>query len=95
MNDWIADREDRTWKSTLRTLGYFDTLNLAERIECSTIMSIGLQDRVCPPTTDFAVFNRIDAKKTHKIYPTRGHGLGREHYDWVWRQLRTAFELDK
>ena len=92
MDQWIADQPQRTWESTLRTLSYFDTMNLADRIRCPTLMSIGLQDGVCPPTTCFTTFNRIPGEKKYRIYPDKRHGLGREHYTWVWSQLREAFD---
>ena len=95
MNKWIDDREGHTWESTLRTLSYFDTMNLADRIQCPTIMGVGLQDQVCPPTTNFAAFNHIGSKdKKFRIYHDKGHGLGGTHYRWVWEQVRTAFGLD-
>ena len=93
MERWIADQPQRSWKSTLRTLSYFDTMNLADRIRCPTIMSIGLQDNVCPPTTCFNTFNRIPGKKIYRIYADKGHGLGKEHHAWVWKQLREAFHV--
>lgn len=93
MERWIADQPQRSWKSTLRTLSYFDTMNLADRIRCPTIMSIGLQDNVCPPTTCFNTFNRIPGKKIYRIYADKGHGLGEEHHAWVWKQLREAFHV--
>ncbi len=91
MDNWIAEQPQRSWESTLRTLSYFDTMNLAERIHCPTLMSIGLQDGVCPPTTCFHTFNRISGEKNYRIYPNKRHGLGKEHYAWVWGQIRQAF----
>jgi cephalosporin-C deacetylase len=91
MDNWIAEQPQRSWESTLRTLSYFDTMNLAERIRCPTLMSVGLQDGVCPPTTCFNTFNRIPGEKNYRIYPNKRHGLGKEHYAWIWTQLREAF----
>jgi len=91
MDNWIAEQPQRSWESTLRTLSYFDTMNLAGRIRCPTLMSVGLQDGVCPPTTCFNTFNRIPGEKSYRIYPNKRHGLGKEHYAWVWTQLREAF----
>ena len=93
MDKWIADQPRRDWESTLRTLSYFDTMNLADRISCPTLMSVGLQDPVCPPTTCFTTFNRIPGEKKYRIYPTKRHGLGREHFAWAWTQLRKTFGL--
>ena len=91
MDNWIAEQPQRSWESTLRTLSYFDTMNLAGRIRCPTLMSVGLQDGVCPPTTCFNTFNRIPGEKNYRIYPNKRHGLGKEHYAWVWEQIRKAF----
>ena len=63
MDQWIADKEERTWATTLRTMSYFDTINMCDRIKCPTIMGVGLQDQICPPTTNFAAFNRVAGKK--------------------------------
>ena len=94
MNDWIAAKPHRTWESTLRTLSYFDTMNLADRIQCRTLMSVGLQDGVCPPTTCFTTYNRIPGEKQYRIYADKRHGLGKEHTAWVWTQIREAFTSD-
>ena len=54
MDKWIDAKSERTWKSTLRTMSYFDTMNLADRIKCPVFMSVGVQDAICPPATVFA-----------------------------------------
>ena len=91
MDKWLDQKQHRSWSSALKTMSYFDTMNLCERVTCPTIMSIGLQDQICPPTTSFAAFNRIRGTKTHVIYPTSGHGLGREHRQHTWRQIKKLF----
>ena len=55
------------------TLGYIDSANLAPRIKAETYMFITLMDEVCPPSTQFAAYNRITAKKSCEIYPNHGH----------------------
>ena len=40
-------------------LSYFDTKNLAPRITCPVITTIGLQDNVCPPHTNIAPYNNL------------------------------------
>lgn len=93
MDTWIAAKPHRSWSDTLRTMSYFDTMNLCERVTCPTIMSIGLQDQICPPTTSFSAFNRIRGEeKTYKIYPARGHGLGKEHQEHIWQQIKKRFQ---
>ncbi len=63
------------------TLAYFDGINLAHRINCPMIVSVGLQDSTCPPETGFAMFNKV-ASADKKIYAYDGHGHdanGRHH----------------
>lgn len=40
-------------------LSYFDTKNLAGKITCPVISTIGLQDNVCPPHTNIAPYNNL------------------------------------
>ncbi|MCL2571241.1 MAG: acetylxylan esterase [Defluviitaleaceae bacterium] len=54
-------------------LGYIDVSNLAPRIKGETYMFFSLMDDICPPSTQFAIYNRITAKKTCEIYPNHGH----------------------
>ncbi len=63
------EREDEIF----RTLGYIDVQYLAERIQGEVLMGISLMDNVCPPSTQFAAYNRIAAPKNHIIYPDFGH----------------------
>jgi cephalosporin-C deacetylase len=54
-------------------LGYIDIQHLAPRIRGETLMAITLMDTICPPSTQFAAFNRIAAPKEAVIYPDYGH----------------------
>jgi cephalosporin-C deacetylase len=54
-------------------LGYIDVQHLAKRIRAQVLMATGLMDTVCPPSTQFAVFNKIQASKSMLIYPDFGH----------------------
>ena len=55
------------------TLAYFDGINLAHRITCPIIVSVGLQDSTCPPETGYAMFNAI-ASADKRMYAYDGHG---------------------
>ncbi len=55
------------------TLAYFDGINLAHRITCPVIVSVGLQDSTCPPETGYAMFNAI-ASADKRMYAYDGHG---------------------
>ncbi len=54
-------------------LGYIDIQNLAPRIRAHTLLATGLMDRTCPPSTQFAAYNKITAPKELLIYPDFGH----------------------
>jgi cephalosporin-C deacetylase len=54
-------------------LGYIDIQYLANRIRGEVLMGVGLMDTVCPPSTQFATFNKITATKRLEIFPDFGH----------------------
>lgn len=54
-------------------LGYIDLQYLAPRIKAETLMAVGLMDTICPPSSQFAAFNRIGARKELVVYPDFGH----------------------
>ena len=54
-------------------LGYIDVQHLAERIKSEVLMTVGLMDEVCPPSAQFAAYNKIRSKKDLVIYPDFGH----------------------
>jgi cephalosporin-C deacetylase len=60
-------------EETFLKLGYIDVQHLANRIKGEVLMAVGLMDTICPPSTQFAVFNKIKAPKNLEIYPDFGH----------------------
>ena len=54
-------------------LGYIDVQHLAPRIRGEVKMFTGLADITCPPSTQFAAYNKITAPKSMVIYPDFGH----------------------
>jgi cephalosporin-C deacetylase len=54
-------------------LGYIDIQHLAPRIRADVLMGCGLMDTVCPPSTQFAAYNKINSPKSLAIYPDFGH----------------------
>jgi len=82
------DREEQVW----RTLSYFDNLNLAGRIRCPVLMDVGLQDDICPPSSVYAVYNKIAAPKEMKVFPYHNHevveALWEDKLHWAHRYLR-------
>ena len=60
-------------ENMFRTLGYIDIQHLAARIEAEVLMATGLMDTVCPPSTQFAAYNKIRSAKQHLLYPDFEH----------------------
>ena len=63
------EREDEVWTR----LGYVDIQHLAPRIRAEVLMPVGLMDTVCPPSTQFAAYNKITSPKNLLLYPDFGH----------------------
>jgi cephalosporin-C deacetylase len=67
--DPLHEREDEVFTR----LGYIDIQHLAPRIEAKVIMAVGFADRICPPSTQFATYNKIRSEKSLRIYPDFAH----------------------
>jgi len=63
------EREDDVWTR----LGYVDVQYLAPRIKAQVMLAVGLRDTICPPSTQFAAYNRITSPKSLVLYPDFGH----------------------
>ena len=57
----------------METLGYIDVKNFAHRIKGQVHMITGLDDDVCYPVTQFAIYNRLEGPKEHFIMPEYAH----------------------
>ncbi len=54
-------------------LGYIDLQHLAHRIKANVTFFTGLADTICPPSSQFAIYNKITSPKHMEIYPDYGH----------------------
>jgi cephalosporin-C deacetylase len=54
-------------------LGYIDVQHLAPRIKADVLMITALRDETCPPSTQFAAYNKIASRKEMIVYPDFGH----------------------
>ncbi len=63
------------------TLGYIDIQNFAKRIKASVYWYTGLVDNVCPPSTQFACYNKITSEKKMYIASNYGHECCRQWWD--------------
>ncbi len=60
----------------LETLRYFDGLHFAPKVTAPSLLSVGLCDLICPPSTVFSVCNRIPAPRRIEVYRYNGHEGG-------------------
>lgn len=67
----------------LKKFAYLDIQFLAKRLRARTLMAIGLQDRVCPPSSQMATYNKMEAPKTLEVYPHHGHDTLPGHSDKI------------
>lgn len=75
---------DKMWE----TLGYIDIQYLAPRIKADTLWFTGLMDNVCPPSTQFAAYNKITAKKDMVVFTNHGH-----EGNWIYDERTYSFLL--
>jgi cephalosporin-C deacetylase len=76
MFDPLHQREDEIFTR----LGYIDVQHLAPRIQADVLLPVGLMDTICPPSTQFAAYNKITSPKRLLVYPDFGHeGLPGAH----------------
>lgn len=67
--DPLHEREDEIFER----LGYIDIQNLAKRMKAELLMFTGLMDTTCPPSTQFAMYNKVTSKKNVLFFPEYGH----------------------
>jgi cephalosporin-C deacetylase len=67
------DPQHKRHEEIFTKLGYIDNQHLAPRIKAEVLMGTGLMDATCPPSTQFAAYNKITSKKSMEIYPDFRH----------------------
>ncbi len=70
-----ADPTHAQEAAVFEKLGYVDIQFLAPRIQAEILWAIGLMDTICPPSSQFAVYNKITAPKEMVVYPDFGHEM--------------------
>jgi len=72
---WFKKRDPRHLRQeeVFSTLGYIDVQHLASRIQAEVTLFVGLEDQICPPSTQYAAYNKLTAAKDLRTYPDFGH----------------------
>ncbi|OQA87521.1 MAG: Cephalosporin-C deacetylase [Lentisphaerae bacterium ADurb.Bin242] len=69
----VYDPRHEREEQLFRDLGYIDAQFFAERITAEVKMFTGLMDTICPPSSQFAAYNKIKSPKDIVLYPDYGH----------------------
>jgi len=85
--DPLHERE----QAVFTRLGFIDVQHLAERIQARVLFGTGLMDDVCPPSSQFAAYNKIVAPKDMLVYPDFGHEALPGFHDRAVQFLVDAF----
>jgi cephalosporin-C deacetylase len=75
---YLARHRDRS-DAVLATLRYFDGVSFAARATAPALFSVGLTDRVCPPSTVYAAYNHYAGDKRMVVWEFNGHEGGGGH----------------
>lgn len=75
ITDWFRKRDPqhKREKEVFTRLGYIDIQHLAPRITAKVDLTVGLEDQVCPPSTQFAAYNKLTGEKSLRLFPDHGH----------------------
>lgn len=78
LRNWFRRFDPRHERETeiFTRLGYVDCQHLAPRIRGEVLMAVGLMDDICPPSSQFAAYNKITAPREMALFPDFAH----EHY---------------
>ena len=67
------DPQHKRQDEIFERIGYIDIQHLMPRVNAEVMMGVGLMDTICPPSTQFAAYNKITSPKSLEIYPDYGH----------------------
>jgi len=59
--------------AVFRTLEYVDARHFAARATAPALFSVGLEDKITPPSTVFAAYNAYRGPKRIRVWPYNGH----------------------
>ncbi|MBN1343103.1 MAG: acetylxylan esterase [Phycisphaerae bacterium] len=72
ISDWLRNRPEMS-EQTWQTLSYVDGMNLADRIRCRTVVTVGLWDDICPPSSVYAAYNHMQVDKRIEVFEFARH----------------------
>ena len=85
--DFLAQRTDLV-PQAMDTLRHVDCALLARRITADCLLSVGLMDEICPPSTVYAAYHEIPSTKELAVFPFGVHATPGSHGERRLRHLR-------
>lgn len=90
ISNYLAHRPEQA-EDTMVVLRYFDTVNFADRIDCPTLLALGLEDDVVPAKTVYGIANHLQVPYELMEFPV-SHSGGPEEAQWAgfdgrWAEL--------
>lgn len=67
------DADEHQQDRWFRQLGYIDSKNFVPMIRCPVLFGTGLDDVICPPQTQCAVYNNLHCARKRYLFPGYGH----------------------
>jgi cephalosporin-C deacetylase len=89
-NNLIMGRDKKTPDpAIIAATAYYDTVNFARFVKVPVLMSSGLIDTACPPTTVLSIYNSLPCPKQIDLVPLLGHNQGPR-----FAELRNRFLME-
>lgn len=70
---------------------YYDGINFAKRVKCTSWFTFGYNDDVVPPSSSYSVYNTVKAPKSISVYQKTAHFWYQEQWDeweaWLLKQM--------
>ena len=87
--EWFRNFDPRheREKEIFTRLGYVDVQFLAPRVQAEVMMGTGLMDTICPPSSQYAAYNKITSPKSVRHYHDHGHETLPGHQDAIFEFL--------
>ena len=70
-------------REKMAAVGYYDVVNFARNLKATGYYAWGFNDEVCPPTSMYAAYNAITARKELELFLETGH--------WTFPEQRDRF----
>jgi cephalosporin-C deacetylase len=69
----FIDPNHKREEELFNKLGYIDIQHLTERVKSQVLWAVGMEDNICPPSTQFAAYNKIQSPKSMMVFYEYGH----------------------